>query len=65
MDTDMREQKTVKMFAFQLVKNMIAKENNKYIVKAKSGRIMGRYTTKTAAEERLKQVEMFKHLRKK
>ncbi|MGH6662851.1 MAG: hypothetical protein ACREB6_15030 [Rhodospirillales bacterium] len=33
------------------------------MVKAESGRAMGSYATKAEAEKRLKQVEMFKHMR--
>ncbi len=36
-----------------------------YCVYAESGRLMGRYKTKEEAEDRLKQIEMFKHLKSK
>ena len=42
---------------------MIVKEGNRWVVRAESGRAMGSYATKAEAEKRLKQVEMFKHMR--
>jgi hypothetical protein len=42
---------------------VIVKEGNKWVVRAESGRNMGTYKTKAEAEKRLKQVEMFKHMR--
>ena len=44
---------------------MIRKVKGGYRVLAESGRNMGTYRTKSAAEKRLRQVEMFKHMRKK
>jgi hypothetical protein len=42
---------------------VIVKEGNRWVVRAESGRKMGSYKTKAEAEKRLKQVEMFKHMR--
>ena len=42
---------------------MIVKEGDRWVVRAESGRNMGSYATKAEAEKRLKQVEMFKHMR--
>lgn len=42
---------------------MIVKEGDKWVVRAESGRNMGAYKTKAEAMKRLKQVEMFKHMR--
>jgi len=42
---------------------MIVKEGDKWVVRAESGRAMGSYATRAEAEKRLKQVEMFKHMR--
>ena len=42
---------------------MIVKEGNLWVVLAESGRKMGSYKTRAEAEKRLKQVEMFKHMR--
>jgi hypothetical protein len=44
---------------------MIKKIGDKYQVQSKAGRNLGTYTSKKAAEKRLKQVEGFKYLRKK
>jgi hypothetical protein len=44
---------------------MIQKVKGGYRVLAESGRSMGTYRTKAEAEKRLRQVEMFKHMRKK
>jgi len=44
---------------------MIRKVKGGYRVLAESGRNMGTYRTKAAAEKRLRRVEMFKHLRGK
>ena len=38
--------------------------NGKWQVTSKSGKNLGTYTSKSKAEERLKQVEMFKHMDK-
>ncbi len=42
---------------------MIVKEGNKWVVRAESGRNMGAYASKAEAAKRLKQIEMFKHMR--
>lgn len=45
---------------------MIVKTSKGYIVKSESGKNLGGpYKTKAQAEKRLKQVEMFKHMKKK
>lgn len=44
---------------------MIRKVKGGYRVLAESGRSMGTYRTKAEAEKRLRQVEMFKHMREK
>jgi len=45
---------------------MIKKIKNKYVVlNEKTGRKFGTYTSLKAAKERLRQVEFFKHLKKK
>ena len=44
---------------------MIRKENGKYIVYSKNtGRKFGTYDTEEAAKKRLRQIEMFKHMKK-
>ena len=42
---------------------MIRKQGSKYTVVAESGRKMGTYKTKKEAQERLRQIEFFKHLK--
>ena len=42
---------------------MIKKQGLKYVVIAESGRKMGSYVTKKAAQKRLRQIEFFKHLK--
>ena len=44
---------------------MIVKEGSKYIVKSEEGKNLGTYTTKEEAAKRLRQIEMFKHLKNK
>ena len=44
---------------------MIRKVQGGYRVLSESGRNMGTYQTKAEAEKRLRQIEMFKHLKKK
>ena len=44
---------------------MIRKLKEGYRVLAESGRNMGTYPTLAKAEVRLKQIEMFKHMRKR
>ncbi|HEX9127142.1 MAG TPA: hypothetical protein VF948_12120 [Methylomirabilota bacterium] len=43
---------------------MIRKVQGGYRVLSESGRNMGTYRTKGEAEKRLRQIEMFKHLKK-
>lgn len=43
----------------------IVKKDNKYQIQSEKGRNLGTYDTKFEAGERLKQVEMFKHMKKK
>lgn len=45
-----------------LILEKIVKKGSKYQVQSEKGRNMGTYDTKSEAEERLKQVEMFKHM---
>ena len=45
--------------------SMIRKVREGYRVVAESGRNMGTYSTKEAAEKRLRQIEMFKHMKRK
>jgi len=45
---------------------MIRKEGNKYVVLSeKTGRKFGTYRTLVEAKKRLRQIEMFKHLRRR
>lgn len=44
---------------------MIRRRGNKFVVVAESGREMGTYPTIAEARERLHQIEMFKHLKKR
>jgi hypothetical protein len=45
---------------------MIVKEGNTWIVKSDTtGRVFGTYDNKDDAEKRLKQIEMFKHMKGK
>jgi hypothetical protein len=44
---------------------MIRRVRDGYRVVSESGRNMGTYRTKAEAEKRLRQIEMFKHLRRK
>jgi len=46
-----------------MLNERIIKVGNKWEVKAESGKSMGMYDTKEEAEKRLKQVEMFKHMK--
>lgn len=43
---------------------MIVRKDNKWIVQSKEGKDLGSYDSKSAAENRLKQVEYFKHRKK-
>jgi hypothetical protein len=45
-----------------LFNETIRKEGDKYVVRSKKGKSMGSYDSKSAAEKRLRQVEMFKHM---
>ena len=44
---------------------MIKKVGSKWVVIAESGRKMGSYDTKKEAQKRLRQIEIFKHLKKR
>jgi len=45
---------------------MIRKEKGKYVVKSeKTGRVFGRYAAKKEASKRLRQIEFFKHIKKR
>jgi hypothetical protein len=45
---------------------VIIKENGKYVIKSEDGKkTLGTYSTKEEAEERLRQIEYFKHKGKK
>jgi hypothetical protein len=44
---------------------MLRKVQGGYRVLSESGRNMGTYRTKAEAEKRLRQIEMFKHLKRK
>lgn len=44
---------------------MIRKVKEGYRVLAESGRNMGTYSTKEQAEKRLRQIEMFKHMKQR
>jgi len=44
---------------------MIRKEKGKYVVRSETGKNLGTYTTKAAAQKRLGQVEYFKRVDKK
>lgn len=50
------------MNLYNLFNETIRKEGDKYVVRSKKGKSMGKYDSKSAAEERLRQVEMFKHM---
>ena len=43
---------------------MIKKSGSKYVVVSYSGKRLSKPTTKAAATKRLRQVEMFKHMKK-
>jgi hypothetical protein len=42
---------------------VIRKVGGKYVVLSESGRRFGTYATRAAAEKRLRQIEMFKHMK--
>lgn len=43
---------------------MIKKENGKFVVYSESGKKFGTYNTEVAAKKRIRQMEMFKHMKK-
>lgn len=49
---------------FVYICSMIVKKKNTYEVRSKTGKLLGKYLTKAAAERRLKQIEFFKHKNK-
>lgn len=51
------------MKLIRVIKSKIVKKDNKYQVQSEKGKNLGTYDTKSEAEERLKQVEMFKHMK--
>ena len=53
------------MAFIRIIKSKIVKKDNKYQVQSEKGKNLGTYDTKEQAEERLKQVEMFKHMNAK
>ena len=52
------------MKLIRVIQSKIVKKDNKYQVQSEKGRNLGTYNTKSEAEKRLKQVEMFKHMKK-
>jgi phage-related protein (TIGR01555 family) len=50
----------IKQDAFKDVADVIEKEGSQYVVKSKSGKVLGKFKTKKQAEERLKEIEYFK-----
>lgn len=48
----------------RVIQSKIVKKDNKYQVQSEKGKNLGTYDTKSEAEKRLKQVEMFKHMKK-
>ena len=53
------------MKLIRIIQSKIVKKDNKYQVQSEKGKNLGTYDTKSEAEERLKQVEMFKHMKSK
>lgn len=51
------------MKLIRVIKSKIVKKDNKYKVQSEKGKNLGTYDTKEQAEKRLKQVEMFKHMK--
>ena len=51
------------MKLIRVIQSKIVKKDNKYQVQSEKGKNLGTYDTKEQAEERLKQVEMFKHMK--
>jgi len=50
--------------ALNLTSATIRKNGNQWCVYSKSGKNMGCYPTRKQAEDRLKKIEMFKHMNK-
>lgn len=53
------------MRLIRVIQSKIVKKDNKYQVQSEKGKNLGTYDTKEQAEKRLKQVEMFKHMKSK
>lgn len=53
------------MKLIRVIQSKIVKKDNKYQVQSEKGKNLGTYNTKSEAEKRLKQVEMFKHMKSK
>ena len=53
------------MKLIRVIQSKIVKKDNKYQVQSEKGKNLGTYDTKSEAEKRLKQVEMFKHMKSK
>ena len=53
------------MKLIRVIQSKIVKKDNKYQVQSEKGKNLGTYDTKEKAEKRLKQVEMFKHMKSK
>ena len=51
------------MKLIRVIQSKIVKKDNKYQVQSEKGKNLGTYDTKEQAEKRLKQVEMFKHMK--
>jgi len=51
------------MKLIRVIQSKIVKKDNKYQVQSEKGKNLGTYDTKSEAEKRLKQVEMFKHMK--
>lgn len=51
------------MKLIRVIQSKIVKKDNKYQVQSEKGKNLGTYNTKSEAEKRLKQVEMFKHMK--
>ena len=48
--------------ALEIATAVIRKEGKKYCIYSKTGKKLGCYPTRKAAEKRLKEIEMFKHM---
>ena len=53
------------MKLIRVIQSKIVKKDNKYQVQSEKGKNLGTYDSKEKAEKRLKQVEMFKHMKSK